>query len=148
MTPLYKAVMERLKTEVPSIRWIDLDEGQIDMQKERPGIAFPGVLIGISLPKCEDQYGDVQLCRAEMIVRVVQNPPAGRTNSEAPEEVRETTMKRYELIDSVYRALQGFGTQEFSRLSRIRQAKEDRRDGLFVYRISFYTEFLDMGAEE
>jgi hypothetical protein len=71
-----------------------------------------------------------------------------RTNSEAAGNVRESALARYELIDKVYIALQGFETPDFNPRSRRRQSEEKRTDGLFVYRIDFETEFQDLTAEE
>ena len=147
MKTIYLAVMEQLKEQVPALKWIDLDVGQINNQKERPAVAFPCAVVGISLSNCEDQYGKVQVCRARISVRIAQNPPVSRTNSVAADDVRESALSRYELIDDVFRVLQGFETPEFNPLSRTGQAEEKRTDGLFVYHIDFATEFQDLTAE-
>ena len=136
--------MARLKKEVPQLKWIDLDCGQIDNQKERPGVAFPCVVIGITINNCEDQYSKVQICRAQVSIRIAQNPPVSRTSSEAADDARESSMARYQLIEDVYVALQGYGTPEFNPLSRRRQFGEKRTDGLFVYRIDFETEYQEI----
>jgi len=146
MKTIYTAVMERLK-ETKELKWIDLDEGQLEYYDERPSVAFPCALIGISLDKCENIYSSVQLCEASVTVRIAQNIPVRRTNSVASGSVRGTALERYNLIDEVYKVLQGFGTEEFNPLARVRQYKETRQ-GLFVYRIEFGTEFKDLTAEE
>lgn len=147
MKQVYLAVMEQLKQEVPELKWIDLDEGQLEYYTERPTITYPCVLIGVSLPRCEDYYGKVQTCDATVIIRVIQSIPTRRTNSVATDQVRETALERYDLVEKVYAALQGFDSAEFSPLSRTRQNKETRQDGLFVYRIEFSTAFKDLTAE-
>jgi len=148
MKTIYTAVMAQLKEEVPALKWIDLDAGQIDRQTERPAVAFPCAVTGIAVNNCEDLYGRAQLCRATVSVRIAQNPPTGRTNSEAGGNVRESALERYDLIDEVFKALQGFGGPEFNPLSRMRQTIERRTDGLFVCRMEFATEFKDLTAEE
>ena len=145
---MYTAIMAQLKKEVPQLKWIDIDYGQIDKQTERPAVAFPCAVVGISLVNCEDQYGKVQICRARVSVRIAQNPPTSRTNSEAKNDVRESALSRYDLIDDVFTALQGFGEPEMNPLTRTGQAPEKRTDGLFVYRIDFGTEFQDLTAAE
>lgn len=147
MKVIYSAVMEQLKNKLPELKWIDLDEGQLENYTERPTITYPCVLIGISLSQCEDYYGKVQTCDATVIIRVVQSIPTRRINSVATDKVRETALERYDLVDKVYAALQSFDTNEFSPLSRTRQNKETRQDGLFVYRIELSTTFRDMTAE-
>ncbi|GHV31582.1 hypothetical protein FACS1894177_06490 [Bacteroidia bacterium] len=148
MKTIYTAVMARLKEQVPVLKWIDLDCGQINSQKERPPVAFPCAVVGMSLNNCEDRYGKVQVCRARISVRIAQNPPVSRTNSEAAGDIRQSSLARYELIDQVFKALQGFETDDFNPLSRTGQTEEKRTDGLFVYRIEFNTEFEDETAED
>ena len=148
MKTIYSAVTERLKEKAKELKWIDLDEGQLEYYDERPSVAFPCVLIDIALGKCEDIYSNVQLCEASITVRIAQSIPVRRTNSVAPGSVRGTALERYDLIDKVYKVLQGFGTEEFNPLSRVRQYKETRQDGLFVYRMEFGTEFKNLTAEE
>jgi hypothetical protein len=142
MKVIYSAVLEQLKTELPELRWIDLDRGQFDYSAgERPAIAFPAVLISIALPRCETIYGKVQHCQATVTIRIAQNPPTARTSAGAPDEVRQSALQCYDLIEHVHAILQGFGTQAFSDLSRSRQGMETRADGLFVYKIEYATEF-------
>ena len=148
MKTVYKAVMAQLKEKVPALRWIDLDCGQVDNQKERPAVAFPCAVINIALNSCEDQYERVQICRAQVSVRIAQNPPVSRTNSEADADVRESALEKYDLIDEVFAALQGFGGPEFNPLSRTGELIERRTDGLFVCKINFATEFQDLTAQE
>lgn len=57
MKIIYGALLAQLKTEVPELKWIDLDEGQLDGNGgERPAIAFPAALIGINFLKCDTIY--------------------------------------------------------------------------------------------
>jgi len=148
MKSIYLAIMAQLKEEVPALRWIDLDCGQIDNQRERPAVAFPCAIISIALNNCEDLHKTAQLCRATVSVRIAQNQPVNRTNSEAKEEIRETALEKYDLINKVINSLQGFDTSEFNPLSRRGQSIERRTDGLFVCRIDFVTEFEESWVEE
>ena len=38
---ILKAVMDRIRQEVPALRWVDADEGQLDFSDSRPPVAFP-----------------------------------------------------------------------------------------------------------
>ena len=43
-------VIETLKEEVPALRWIDADEGQLDFYTDdRPPVAFPCCLVELSM---------------------------------------------------------------------------------------------------
>ncbi len=66
---IFIAVCDRLKTEVPQLRWIDAEEGQLNTG-ERPAVAFPCCLIDISYPSCETHMGGRQKIKAQMQLRV------------------------------------------------------------------------------
>ena len=73
MKIIYGALLAQLKTEVPELKWIDLDEGQLDGNGgERPAIAFPAALIGINFLKCDTIY--VVNC-FQKFVSSSENPP-------------------------------------------------------------------------
>ena len=148
MKQVYTAILARLKDQVPALKWIDLDDGTLDHQTERPGVAFPCAIISISLPSCNDICAGVQSCRAKITVRVAQNIAVNRTGSAVTEPVRESALERYRLVDQVYAALQGFETDEFCSMSCTGMGMERRSDGLFVYGINFFTEFEYLTTEE
>lgn len=146
MKVIYSAVMARIKEKVPAIKWIDWDTAQLEANTERPAVRFPCALITISIPQAKDITETIQDCTTHVVVRLAFDPME-RTNSEAAPEVREEKMLPYDVISDVYAALQGFETQSFHGLSRTSQAKENNRNGLFIYRITFKTDFEDDTAE-
>ena len=84
---IFIAVCDRLKTEVPGLRWIDAEEGQLNTG-ERPAVAFPCCLIDISYPSCETHMGGRQKINAQIQLRVAFQA-GGSTNAAAPKLVRE-----------------------------------------------------------
>lgn len=147
MKTIYSAVLERLKEKVPVLKWIDWDIAQLDVQTERPPVRLPCALIGIGISRARNLTDTTQECEATITVRLAFER-TDRTGSEAPEAVREQALKPYDVIAGTYAALQGFSTAHFGPLVRISQAKENSRNGLFIYRITFRTEFEDLTAEE
>lgn len=147
MKAIYSAVMARLQDKVPALRWIDLDTAQLDTPSERPPVQLPCALITIGINRAKDLTDTIQDCEAQITVRLAFNK-MDRTNSEAEAQIREKNLQPYDVISDVYAALQGFETPHFHALSRTSQAKENNRLGLFVYRISFKTDFEDDTAEE
>jgi hypothetical protein len=141
MEEIYTAIMARLKEQVTELKWIDLDEGQLEYYADRPSVAFPCVLIDIALTRCEDLYPGAQLCHATIGIRIARHIPTSRTNSVATETVRGTALERYRLAEKVYEALQSWESGLFNPLSRTAQKKETRKDSLFVTRIDFSTQF-------
>ena len=141
MEEIYTAIMAHLKKEVKELKWIDLDEGQLEYYQERPSLAFPCALIDIAITQAEDLYERAQLCRATIGIRIAQNIPTNRTNSVAKDEIRASSLERYRLTEKVYEVLQSWNSGLFNPLSRTGQKKESRKDGLFVVRIDFQTQF-------
>lgn len=132
-------IFNRLETEVPALRWIDLESGQLD-SPARPAVAFPACLIELSYPRCEDvsQYG--QNVSATVTLRLV-FMPGGATNHRSP--VQEDGLNALETVEAVHHALQGWGTNALSNFARTTAAPEKRRDGLQVFRITYETSFQE-----
>ena len=146
MKTIYSSILNRLRDKVPAIKWIDWDTAQLDVQTDRPAVRLPCALISINIPGAKDLTETIQDCTAQVVIRLAFDRME-RTNSEAPPEAREQALQPYDVIADTYAALQGFETPHFHALSRTSQAKENNRLGLFVYRISFKTDFEDDTAE-
>lgn len=145
MKTIYSAVTQELKTLVPELNWIDLDRGQIDSEFPEPPILYPCALIDVALYECESIYQDEQQSIASVALRIVQDPNAAESGSTPTlQQAQATSLQCYDLIDKVYQALQGFEIGDLSPLSRSEQQKEERYDGLFVYRIEFRTILDDL----
>lgn len=63
------AVCDRIQSAVPSVRWVDIEDGQLDV-RERPPVAFPCALVDISYTACQTLAGGAQRVRAQVTVRV------------------------------------------------------------------------------
>lgn len=147
MKIIYTSILTRLKETVPALKWIDWDTAQLDVQTDRPSVKFPCALISIGINRAKDITETIQDCEAQVTVRLAFDRME-RTNSEAADEIRENALQPYDVISDVYAALQGFETPHFHALSRTSQAKENNRLGLFVYRITFKTDFEDYTAKK
>lgn len=141
MKTIYNAILTRLKT-VSGIAWIDLDIGQLTVSP--PPVAFPCVLISIQLPKAKDITDKIQDCTGNVKVKIAFNALKS-TSAATPEITRENSLKVYDTIADVFKALQGFGTANFASLSRTRQGDE-QRNGMFISTMEFATEFEDNTA--
>lgn len=149
MKTIYTAIIARLSEKVPALKWIDKEKGQLKKtgDGQRPSVAYPCALIGISLTSCKDISDTIQDCKASVTVRLAFDPfLMNRTSAQADEEVREQHLEPYDLIADVYAALQGFSTDNFDSLSRTSQG-EEINDSLFIYKQSFSTQFEDVTAE-
>lgn len=136
--------MAQLQT-IEALKWIDLDCGQLSQPK--PPVSFPCALISIKLPKCKSVTDKIQDCEARISVRLGFDNKM-RTSAKTPEAAREASLSVYDTIADVYKALQGFGTANFDILNRVSQGDEPSKNGVFIYKQEFSTEFEDDSAEE
>ena len=138
----FLAVTNHIAANVPQVKWVDADEGQLNVSG-RPPVAFPACLVDISYPQCESLSGGVQRIRARVELRVV-FAIQGSTNAAAPASVRERSLARFDVLDTLHKALQWWtGGGLFNPLRRISSTPERRADDLKVYRVVYETEFFD-----
>ncbi|GAB6010242.1 hypothetical protein [Dysgonomonas reticulitermitis] len=148
MKTVYTDVMKRLQSEVPALNWIELNIGQLKLIEngEILPITYPCALVGISIPECSDITEKIQECKAVVTITLAFTPfIVGDTSSNATDSDRQNALIPYDVIASVYKALQGYETNNFNVLSRISQG-EDTHENLFVYNIDFSCEFEDITA--
>lgn len=138
----FLAVTNHIAANVSQIKWVDADEGQLNVAC-RPPVAFPACLVDISYPQCESLSGGVQRIRARVELRVV-FAIQGSTNAAAPAAVRERSLARFDVLSALHKALQWWnGGGLFNPLKRISSTPERRADDLKVYRVVYETEFFD-----
>lgn len=152
MKTIYTAIIARLTEKVPTLKWVDMEKGQLKKtgDGQKPPVRYPCALISITLPKCKDITDTIQDCEGVIGVLLAFDPyTMNRTSAQADEEVREQHLEPYDVIADVYAALQGFNTENFNPLSRTSQGEDKTtNDKLFCYKITFGTQFEDMTAEE
>lgn len=143
---ILKAVMNRICQEVPALRWIDYDEGQLDFSESRPPVAFPCCLIEMVYPDADNLAGNhpsVQRIEVSIVLKIGFNDCAS-FNVNKPVQVQDTAFARLDLIEEVHRALQGFRTENCAKSFRRRSCRPQKRpDGLKVYEAMYSAEFID-----
>lgn len=130
MEEIYRNVCERLRTNVPGLKTVTLDCGQID-DPAGPALALPAALVDVAYPECGDITCRVQQCRVTVSVRV-----AFRAWPAVEDPAAELG-----LTEEVYSALQGWTDDTLSCLSRLSVVPEARHDGLKVYGLEFGSAF-------
>jgi hypothetical protein len=142
---LFIAISDRLEAEVPELRWVDWDSGELDILLEpgkRPRVAFPCAMIDITYPRTDDQTDVSQIVTAQINIRLAFTPK-GATNTKSP--VRGDALAVFEVIGKVHTALQGWRQNyDFNQLSRQSARAEKRRDGLKVYDLVYSTTFEEV----
>ncbi len=135
---ILSSVQSALKERVPDLRYIAEDWGQLDFYREKPPVNFPCALIGFSSGEYSDSGQGQQLAKIEFTVSVT-DMPLVRPNP-------EQSFDSYELLQKVYRTLQGLGDDCFAPVTRKRLMKISRDDGLREWIFTFQTAFLDNDA--
>lgn len=138
-------IFDRLKTEVPELRWIDLECGQLDNNETRAAVAFPACLVDIAYPGCEDVSRFAQNVTATVTLRLAFKP-GGATSHRSP--VQQDGLNALVTVEKTHTALQGWGTAALSDFSRRSAQPEKRRDGLRVFRIAYETSFREDSETE
>lgn len=142
---LFKSIQERLTKEVPELRWIDMDKGQLDYF-ERPPVSFPCALISVQLPRTIDLGAKKQKCDGLIVIRMGFDF-SGNTSHVTPEAALEKSLAYFDLVEKVYGALQGYGESSYNTLSRQSLREEKRPDMIKVVNIPFSTSFVDFRAK-
>ena len=141
---LFIALCDLLEAQVPEIRWIDADEGQLNIPNgQRPAVAFPCVLIDMSYPETEALNAGTEKIRAQFSLRIAFEG-FGQTSSAAPEVVRERALQRLDTLEKIHRTVQWWNCgRKINPMRRLRVATERRQDGLKVYNMVYETAFID-----
>lgn len=142
MKELITAVMTRLKEQVPALRWIDLNIGQ--MATENPPVDYPCALIDIPTGDYSDASQGMQLGKLTLEVELyfIIRTPASMA---APEKLRNQALEHFDIAAEVYRALQGFGGETFTGLTRIRSTR-DKEYYPRCFRLTFVCGTKDISA--
>lgn len=140
---LFIALCDLLENQVPELRWIDADEGQLNASNQRPPVAFPCVLIDMTYPQTEAMNATAEKIRVQFSLRVAFEG-YGQTSSAAPKSVRERALERLDILEKIHRTLQWWNCdRQINPLRRQRVTTERRQDGLKVYNMTYESAFID-----
>ena len=140
---LFIALCDLLEAQVPEVRWIDADEGQINSQSNRPPVAFPCVLIDMTYPQTEALNQGSEKIRVQFNLRVAFEG-YGQTSSAAPEHVREKALERLDVLEKIHKTVQWWSCdRQINPMRRQRVTTERRQDGLKVYTMTYESAFID-----
>ena len=144
MEQIYLKVSQQIQSQVSEIRMIDRNYGQLEVldQDMIPAVIMPCALIDINYTKCEDMGEGEQQVEARIVVRLAFRMPFP-TDNLSPAQKRAKAIELMQVVRKVYKALQGWGTVEFSTLSRSRQTTNNRYPGVKVIDMEFTTTFID-----
>lgn len=142
---LITLTMERIRSLVPALRWIEIEDGQLNVA-ERPPLSYPACLLDMSYQTARTAPDSRrQSVTVDMKLTFVFQAQ-GATSAVAPNTVRSRALERYDIMNAVHSALQGWdGERRFAMpMARLRVAPRGTRgDGLKVYDAIYQVTYTD-----
>lgn len=147
MKELFETVMNRLTDQVPALKYIDFDMGQLDLLAldQKPPLLWPCALLDIAYPKCEDETEEQQHVTARIGVKLAFEVPIP-TDSLATASRRAAALSIFTTVDNVHKALQGYDSAEFGAFSRLSLSPDNRYAGIKIINVTYETQFEDLTA--
>jgi len=143
---LFMAILERLLDQVPEIRYIEQDLGQLENYEMRPAVSWPCTLIDIDDLDFSETGGKlVQLAQGFVQIRLGLVKYTD-SNNLVPANIRANSLQYLELENKVYKALHGWGPEGFNKMLRRKSVTEKRDDDIRVKILRFSIGYKDEGA--
>jgi len=133
MKAVYQAISARITAQVPAIRWVDFDLGQLDATP--PPVSWPCALIDFAGDTVE-QFGDNAGAETLAIEVVLGFRLRERTHSKTTETFRDEALEHLDTVEAVRTALEGLSATTFTPLA-YNGFDRDRRSDYRVYRLRF-----------
>ncbi len=139
---IFIALCDHLEREVPELRWIDEDEGQLAIVPgARPPVDFPCCLLDIQYSSCRDITDTEQVVSPTVTLRVA-FLACGDTNSKVPGPLRRKALERLDVVARIHACLQGWTAGDtISPMSRRSTRPSVTAAGIKVYTIIYDTTF-------
>lgn len=146
MKELLTDIQNRLLAEVPELKYVDMDWGQLDFYNPHPPVKFPCALIDINSVQWSNVLKKGQMGLATTVITVA-DLRLSNTSGAAPQSQKDKAMEIFDVLEKIHIALHGW-TAHASYTSLIRQTNTLRRreDGVKFYQITFTTEVKDDSA--
>lgn len=145
---IFLKITKHLNQQVPELKFIDLDIGQLENYQDRPNVSFPCALIDFTDSQYLDEHQTVQWWNGSIDIRIG-FAPFSATNSLTPDAPKFMGLKFLELENKVYKALQNYDADGIIQpMTRVRATTEQRDDSYRVRVLTFTTATEDQEAAE
>lgn len=133
---------DHIKTEVPVLRMIDQDLGQLEEDDYRPKCAFPALLIDFAATTYSELSDLAQMGDVTLVLRLA-FAPFSSSEQKAPMNVRQKALNYYALEQKLFEAVQGWNNEFTQPMIRVGADTERRNDSLRVRVLTFTTNYED-----
>lgn len=144
---LYTAIKTHIKNNVPEIRYINMDLGQLEFYELRPKLSFPALLIDFGELRFEPLGDGSQMAYGNIIMRLALGSYSD-ISSLAPQPVLDKGVAFLSLEQKLHQAIQGQELEYFSSLMRIGSSTEKREDEYRVRTMTYDFNFIDISTSK
>lgn len=138
MKLIIQNIQTKLTNEVPELKYVDQDWGQMDFYPNPP-VKFPCALIDVQSVQYSNVGNFVQKATALVVIRLFDMRLSNSSNA-APETQKKNAQKIWQLLENVNKALHGqnFLQQGYGLPIREQMRRTKRDDGCYQTEL-FYT---------
>jgi|SRR5690625_1562201 len=145
---LFLALQERILQQVPEIRYIDQDLGQLN--EERPPLSYPAILIDFSNFNYENLAEHKQTAEGIVVLKLIFDIYSN-SNNLSPESVKDKALSFYDTEWKIYKVLQAWKPEDttwsYGYMLRTSVVTEGHYIGLRVRNLQFSITFEDNKAQ-
>lgn len=133
-------IQNRLQAEVPALRYIDEDWGQLEYPQ--PPVQWPCALIDIDGFNYQ-QLGELEQRGEGNIYIRIADLRLSNTSGQAPEYQKQKSVELFQTLAAVHKALHGFTAGSYSAMIRQSLVRVRRNDTTREYRFTFRTAYRE-----
>lgn len=138
MKEIIKSIVTALQTEVPELRYVGEDWGQLDF--EPSPVQFPCALVDLDGFSFQQMGQRAQTGEGNVYIRVADINT--RISANAPTRLQDQMYSYYDLLEKIHHAIHGLAGEGFQQLTQM-SLKRVRRDGQTrEYMLTFRTAFV------
>jgi len=147
MKKIIQNIQDRLMREVPALKYVDQDWGQMDFYSQPP-VKFPCALIDIQSAQYTNNGNFVQQGVATVVICLF-DLKLSNSSQAAPENQKENAKKIWQLIEDVNKALHGqnFLQEGYGLPIRVQMRRAKRRDGCYQTELHYTVQFTDTACQ-
>lgn len=137
------ALQAHITANLPAIKYVELDLGQLELYETRPAVAFPCALVRIAGNYQQRQF-NTQINNFTLTVKLAFDV-YGNTSNLVPQAAREKALEYFETEQELYLQLQNWdaGGLLITGLTRISDADQYADDGMRKRLVTFTGSFAD-----
>ena len=147
MKTILNNILDHLTTEIPALKYVDENWGQLDYYAPSHPVKYPCALADVNNAEWSDLGNLCQTGLAQVRITVA-DMKIGNTSKAAPASQRQKAFEIIDLMTGIHRALHGWRPVEHaSRLTRTATRLIQREDGIKQYEMLFAIQISDETAQ-